>query len=204
MPPPSTSRWCLLPARPRSTGLGPVLEPPFSLAGDWNRRSPAPTRVGRRRAAPRARARESLPDTGLFATLAAARPGRSSRKPNAKLLPAGAPSRSPCASTPTRSPATRAGHQAACDPDNGSAPLPRRAATARSAPTTASAATSHGLALIDIPPSLTSDAASTSRPPTGPFIQYRFLALQFGHQDGGELVRTRYGHPDAVIARARP
>ncbi len=31
MPPPSTSRWCLLPARPRSTGLGPVLEPLFRL-----------------------------------------------------------------------------------------------------------------------------------------------------------------------------
>ena len=27
------------------------------------------------------------------------------------------------------------------------------------------------------------------------------IALQFGHQDGGELVRTRYGHPDAKIAR---
>jgi integrase len=29
------------------------------------------------------------------------------------------------------------------------------------------------------------------------------IALQFGHQDGGELVRTRYGHPDAAIARER-
>jgi hypothetical protein len=29
------------------------------------------------------------------------------------------------------------------------------------------------------------------------------IALQFGHQDGGELVRTTYGHPDAAIARER-
>jgi hypothetical protein len=29
------------------------------------------------------------------------------------------------------------------------------------------------------------------------------IALQFGHQDGGGLVRTRYGHPDEVIARER-
>jgi hypothetical protein len=29
------------------------------------------------------------------------------------------------------------------------------------------------------------------------------VALQFGHQDGGELVRTTYGHPDAKIARER-
>jgi hypothetical protein len=27
------------------------------------------------------------------------------------------------------------------------------------------------------------------------------IALQFGHRDGGKLVRTTYGHPDAVIAR---
>jgi hypothetical protein len=29
------------------------------------------------------------------------------------------------------------------------------------------------------------------------------IALQFGHQDGGELVRKLYGHPDARIARER-
>jgi integrase len=29
------------------------------------------------------------------------------------------------------------------------------------------------------------------------------IALQFGHRDGGKLVRTNYGHPDAVIARER-
>ena len=61
MPPPSTSRWCLLPARPRSTGLGPVLAPHFSLAGDWSLRSPAPTRAGRRRAARRAATRATCP-----------------------------------------------------------------------------------------------------------------------------------------------
>jgi integrase len=29
------------------------------------------------------------------------------------------------------------------------------------------------------------------------------IALHLGHQDGGELVRTTYGHPDAAIARDR-
>ena len=29
------------------------------------------------------------------------------------------------------------------------------------------------------------------------------IALQFGHRDGGKLVRTTYGHPDAAIARDR-
>jgi predicted RNA binding protein YcfA (HicA-like mRNA interferase family) len=31
----------------------------------------------------------------------------------------------------------------------------------------------------------------------------RGSAAQFGHRDGGNLVRTLYGHPDAVIARER-
>ena len=31
----------------------------------------------------------------------------------------------------------------------------------------------------------------------------RDIALQFGRQDGGELVRTRYGHAEAVLARER-
>jgi integrase len=29
------------------------------------------------------------------------------------------------------------------------------------------------------------------------------IALHFGHRDGGKLVRTNYGHPDATIARER-
>ena len=29
------------------------------------------------------------------------------------------------------------------------------------------------------------------------------IALHFGHQDGGELVRKNYGHPDAAISRER-
>jgi integrase len=29
------------------------------------------------------------------------------------------------------------------------------------------------------------------------------IALQLGHRDGGGLVRTNYGHPDAAIARER-
>jgi len=31
----------------------------------------------------------------------------------------------------------------------------------------------------------------------------RDIAVQFGHQDGGKLVRTTYGHPDAALARQR-
>jgi hypothetical protein len=31
----------------------------------------------------------------------------------------------------------------------------------------------------------------------------RDIALQFGHGDGGELVRKLYGHPDAALARQR-
>jgi integrase len=34
-------------------------------------------------------------------------------------------------------------------------------------------------------------------------LDARDIALQFGHQDGGELVRKLYGHPDARIARER-
>jgi hypothetical protein len=33
----STIRWCVEPSRPRSTGLGPRLTPPFSPVLDWNR-----------------------------------------------------------------------------------------------------------------------------------------------------------------------
>jgi len=31
----------------------------------------------------------------------------------------------------------------------------------------------------------------------------RDIALHFGHQDGGELVRKLYGRPDAALARQR-
>jgi hypothetical protein len=34
-------------------------------------------------------------------------------------------------------------------------------------------------------------------------ITARDIALHFGHQDGGELVRKLYGHPDAELARER-
>jgi hypothetical protein len=34
-------------------------------------------------------------------------------------------------------------------------------------------------------------------------LDARDIALQFGHQDGGELVRKLYGHPDARLARER-
>jgi integrase len=34
-------------------------------------------------------------------------------------------------------------------------------------------------------------------------LEARDIALHFGHQDGGELVRKLYGHPDAALARER-
>jgi integrase len=34
-------------------------------------------------------------------------------------------------------------------------------------------------------------------------LDARDIALHFGHQDGGELVRKLYGHPDAKLARER-
>jgi integrase len=34
-------------------------------------------------------------------------------------------------------------------------------------------------------------------------VDEKWIALQLGHRDGGELVRTTYGHPDAVIARRK-
>jgi hypothetical protein len=34
-------------------------------------------------------------------------------------------------------------------------------------------------------------------------LDARDIALHFGHQDGGELVRKLYGHADAKLARAR-
>ena len=34
-------------------------------------------------------------------------------------------------------------------------------------------------------------------------LDVRDIALHFGHQDGGELVRKLYGHPDAALARER-
>ena len=34
-------------------------------------------------------------------------------------------------------------------------------------------------------------------------LDARDIALHFGHQDGGELVRKLYGHPDAALARER-
>jgi hypothetical protein len=34
-------------------------------------------------------------------------------------------------------------------------------------------------------------------------LDARDIALHFGHQDGGELVRKLYGHADAKLARKR-
>src|SRR5438093_3959869 len=132
MPPPSTRRCCLLPRRPRSTGLGPVCEPPFSLAHGWSRRSRATTRSLRPRATQPATARAAAARHPPAATRATdATP--SSRNQN-RAPAADAPSRSPCARR-TRPPATPADHQTACGPDSESAAR-ASAAAAQSAPTT--------------------------------------------------------------------
>lgn len=56
----STIRWCLEPGRPRSSGLGPVAEPPSSPAPVWSRRSPAAVDpIGRPQAGSSARCRRS-------------------------------------------------------------------------------------------------------------------------------------------------
>jgi integrase len=34
-------------------------------------------------------------------------------------------------------------------------------------------------------------------------VDEKWIALQLGHRDGGGLVRTTYGHPDAAVARRR-
>ena len=46
-PAPSVRTWCLTPARPRSTGLGPSPEPPLSPARTWHRSAPATNRSDR-------------------------------------------------------------------------------------------------------------------------------------------------------------
>src|SRR6266545_2537455 len=170
MPLPSTSRWCLLPVRPRSTGLGPVLAPPFSLADGWSRRSLAPTRAARRRAARPAATRAASARRRPAATLAAA--AKRSSRSRSRAPVAGAPSRSPCA-TQTRSPAAPAGHQAACDPDGGNAAA-APATTARSAPTTRPAPPT---ASPSSTPSrtLTTGADGLRYRRTGPFIELEVL-----------------------------
>ena len=45
--------------------------------------------------------------------------------------------------------------------------------------------------------------ASTTRTINVLGLPDHVIALQFGHRDGGELVRKVYGHPDAKIARER-
>src|SRR6266542_5699039 len=171
IPPPSTSRWCLLPRRPRSTGLGPVLTPPFSLAGGSSRRPPAPTRVGRRHEARRAAARATAPTPPSAARLASG--ARLSSRSRSRAPAAGAPSRSRCAAR-TESPATPAGHPAPCDPDSGS-DAASQAATARSAPTTHPAPPTASLASTSLP-SLTTDADELCDRRAGPFIQLEVLS----------------------------
>ena len=68
------------PGRPLSTGLGPVSEPPFSLAPGSNRRSRATTRSHPRRAAAQAAAHEARPTHPHAAT----RPSGASTSPRAE------------------------------------------------------------------------------------------------------------------------
>src|SRR5207342_1711364 len=88
---------------------------------------------------------------------------------------ADAPNRSRYAAQ-TRSPATRAGHRAACDPDNGSAAA-SPAATARSAPTTRPRPPTASPASTSLP-SLTTDADGLRYRRAGPFIELEVLSRQ--------------------------
>jgi hypothetical protein len=140
IPPPSTRRWCLLPRRPRSTGLGPVLRPPFRLrvAGVGDRALPLELISG-------VQFREQqlvqlLPDARLAARRVAC--ARLSSRSRSRAPAAGALSRSRCGAR-TRCPARPCDHPAACDLDSesgaaSSEAAARSAATARLAPPTAS------------------------------------------------------------------
>ena len=113
----STRRWCLEPGRPRSTGLGPVAEPPFSPAPGSNPRPRATTRSRRQRAAPPTARVQLLPHARALPLIEAPPAGRAPSRSRARA--ADAATRSRCAAQ-TRSPA------APPDPK----PLPTRIAKA--------------------------------------------------------------------------
>src|SRR5712692_5636462 len=171
-PPPSTRRCCLLPRRPLSTGLGPVCEPPFSLARGWSRRSPATTRSPRPRAAQPTAARAAAPRHLLAAKPAAAATPSSRNQTRAPA--ANAPSRSPCAAR-TESPATPAGPRTAYDPGSETA-APSSATAAPAAPTTHPRHPTASPASTSLP-TLTTDADGLRYRRTGPFIRLELLRL---------------------------
>ena len=160
----STSRWCLDPFLARSTGLGPVAEPPFSPARGWSRRPRATTRSHPRRASAPTRPHAAAPTRPPAAT----HRGDASRSPpnRSRARPADASTRSPCA-TRTRSPATPADHRGACAPDSESA-APSSAKAARTTPTAHPRRST--ARQRSVPPSLTTDADGVRRQRAGPFI----------------------------------
>jgi hypothetical protein len=152
-PPLSTSRWCLLPARPLSTGLRPVCAPLFCLdvAGVGDRPLPLELLGGVQLG------QQQLVQPFLHAGLLPGpqpAPGRHAAA-EAEGRVASAPSRSRWGAQ-TRSPATPADHRTASDPDTETA-----AASSGSNGSTRShnpSGTSHGFALIDTLPNLTTGA----------------------------------------------
>src|SRR5262249_25456224 len=128
----STRRGCLEPFLALSTGLGPVAEPPFSLADDWSPRPPATTPARLRRATRPAALRAAAPRRPPAATRPSA--GNRSNRRQSRARAADAATRSPCTAQ-TGSLAGPAGQAAAYDPDSESAAPPSEAA-ARSATTT--------------------------------------------------------------------
>jgi len=161
-PLPSTRRCCLLPRRPRSTGLGPVCEPPFSLAHGWNQRSRATTRSHRPRATPRAAARAAAAKRLLPARPATDATPSSRNRSRASCGRCSQPT--PVCNT-NISPATPADHQTACDRDSESA-APARFGNSGSIRSHNPSDTSHGFARIGIS-KLDDGCRRTSLPPNG-------------------------------------
>ena len=176
------------PARPLSTGLGPVSAPPFSLGSGSSHRPHATSRARRphatRRAAARASAATHWPPARCAASASRSSPSRT-RAPGED-----APRRSRCAGrTGFRS--TPAGRRAAFGPDSETAAA-AWAATARSAPTARPRQPMATRASAS-PSSLTTDADLLRPQRTGPFIVLEALSLdppffwpaqRFGHRLG--------------------
>src|SRR3954462_9439773 len=76
MPLGSTKRWCLEPARPRSTGLGPVAEPLFSPAHGSKSRPRATLDLAPGAAALQQEGVQPLPDAGPLPLVESAIAGR--------------------------------------------------------------------------------------------------------------------------------
>jgi hypothetical protein len=122
MPVASTRRWCLEPGLARSTGLGPVAVPPFSLVRGWSRRSRATTPAHRRRAAPPTGACAAAPTPPPAARRPCAGSRLSPSRSRARAVDVS--TRSRCAAR-TRSPAAPLGPAPACG-RIAEAPLPLR------------------------------------------------------------------------------